>query len=162
MYKHWFTYNSLINFVFRNNFLIIHISLNLKRRKRPAPLVFSCFLSVTFLFMEFADILSNKDLYKLPVELLFVLHFLKQVPDAVQNVDLRVRCSTKPFPQKWQEEFNQWQASWLVSHKLADSENFKHERIQSKFLLNTWVQVWLIFRSWYFISCIWINGDWKS
>lgn len=72
--------------------------------------------------MEFADILSNKDLYKLPVELLFVLHFLKQVPDAVQNVDLRVRCSTKPFPQKWQEEFNQWQASWLVSHKLADSE----------------------------------------
>lgn len=105
--------------------MIIHRSLNLKRRKRPAPLVFSCFLSVTFLFMEFADILSNKDLYKLPVELLFVLHFLKQVPDAVQNVDLCVRCSTKPLPQKWQEELYQWQASWLVSHKLADSEKFQ-------------------------------------
>lgn len=75
--------------------------------KRPAPLVFSCFLSVTFLFIEFVNILSNEDLYKLPVELLFVLHFLKQVPDAVQNVNLRVRCSTKPLPQKWQEEFYQ-------------------------------------------------------
>lgn len=97
-------------------------------------MVFSCFLSVTFLFMEFVDILSNNNLHKLPVELLFVLHFLQQVPDAVQNIDLCVRCSTKPLPQKWQEEFYQWQTCWLVGHKLTDSVNFEHERIQLKFI----------------------------
>lgn len=70
-------------------------------------------------------ILYNNDLYELPVELLFVLHFLQQVPDAVQNVDLCVRCSTKPLPQKRQKELYQWQASWLVSHKLTDSEKFQ-------------------------------------
>lgn len=161
MYKHWFTYNSIKNFISEITFENTYIS---KFEKKEETSTFGIFMfPISHIsFYGICGHLSNKDLYKLPVELLFVLHFLKQVPDAVQNVDLRVRCSTKPFPQKWQEEFNQWQASWLVSHKLADSENFKHERIQSKFLLNKWVQVWLIFRSWYFISCIWINGDWKS
>lgn len=106
MYKHWFTYNSIKNFISEITFENTYIS---KFEKKEETSTFGIFMfPISHIsFYGICGHLSNKDLYKLPVELLFVLHFLKQVPDAVQNVDLRVRCSTKPFPQKWQEEFNQ-------------------------------------------------------
>lgn len=72
-------------------------------------LAFLCGYKLFEYFLNFLNqvLLSFFNSHSLPVKLFLVLSFLQQVSDAVQNVHLSVRCSTKPLPQKGEEEFYQ-------------------------------------------------------